>query len=199
MHEDPALEDRLDSARERRDPLLFVVDEKCQVEYEAQENAPDQLVEFCPEPGRLRSDLCAVAKTLIDASPTPGDLGPRYAFVAPGRLMRLHSLRGPGKPLFVLILEPFRNRDTIPVAARRYALTKRELEILMLILEGASASEIAVALHISEHTVQGYFKRLLKKTRSRNRAAMVANVLGWSPGTTEQQYGRARRSQGTAE
>jgi DNA-binding CsgD family transcriptional regulator len=80
------------------------------------------------------------------------------------------------------MLEPFRSRDTVRVAARRYALTKREHEVLMLILEGANAAEIAGALHISEHTVQGYFKRLLKKTGSRNRAAMVANVLEWSRG-----------------
>jgi DNA-binding CsgD family transcriptional regulator len=48
-----------------------------------------------------------------------------------------------------------------------------------LILEGASATETAETLKIAETTVQGYYKRLLSKTNSRNRPAMVANVLDW--------------------
>jgi len=112
--------------------------------------------------------------------------------------MRLRRLFGAGKALFVLIIEPFRSRDTVLVAVRRYALTKREHQILILILEGANASEIAAALVISEHTVHGYFKRLLKKTRSRNRAAMVANVLEWAPGT-EQRAAGAERPRAPAE
>ena len=198
MQEDPAYEDRLDRARERKEPILFIVDEACQIVYESQENAIDQLLEFCPEPGRLRPDLCAAAKTLIIAAPEAPGSDARSAFVAPGHLMRLRRLFGAGKALFVLIIEPFRSRDTVLVAVRRYALTKREHQILILILEGANASEIAAALVISEHTVHGYFKRLLKKTRSRNRAAMVANVLEWAPGT-EQRAAGAERPRAPAE
>jgi DNA-binding CsgD family transcriptional regulator len=49
-----------------------------------------------------------------------------------------------------------------------------------MILEGANAPETAQALQIAETTVQGYYKRLLIKTKSRNRPAMVANVLDWN-------------------
>jgi DNA-binding CsgD family transcriptional regulator len=135
----------------------------------------------------------------MNAPPAGPGSSARSAFVAPSHLMRLRRLHGAGKVLYLLILEPFRSRDTVRVAARRYALTKREHEILILILEGANAPEIAMALHISEHTVQGYFKRLLKKTRSRNRAAMVANVLEWSRGATKERGVGAPRSRGTAE
>lgn len=193
------VEDRLDRARKRKEPILFVVDEACQLVYESQENAFDQLLEFCPEPGRLHPDLCAAAKTLINAAPAAQDWGARSAFVAPGHLMRLRRLRGGGNVLFALILEPFRRRDIVQVAVRRYALTKREHQILILILEGANASEIAAALAISEHTVHGYFKRLLRKTRSRNRAAMVANVLEWTRATTEQSPMGAQRPRLPAE
>jgi DNA-binding CsgD family transcriptional regulator len=51
--------------------------------------------------------------------------------------------------------------------------------VLGLILEGQSAIEISQTLKIAETTVQGYYKRLLNKTQSRNRPAMVANVLDW--------------------
>jgi hypothetical protein len=48
-------------------------------------------------------------------------------------------------------------------AARRFAFTKRE----------------RADLSISQSTVTGYFKILLRKTESRNRSEMVAKVLGW--------------------
>jgi DNA-binding CsgD family transcriptional regulator len=53
------------------------------------------------------------------------------------------------------------------------------VDVLALLLEGASAGETASALNIAETTAQGYVKRLLSKTNSRNRPAMVATVLDW--------------------
>ncbi len=64
-------------------------------------------------------------------------------------------------------------------AARRFALTKREREVLQLIMRGLQAPDIAADLSISQSTVTGYFKVLLRKTESRNRSEMVAKVLGW--------------------
>jgi len=46
-------------------------------------------------------------------------------------------------------------------------------------LDGPDRCLFADALKIAETTVQGYYKRLLSKTQSRNRPAMVANVLDW--------------------
>jgi DNA-binding NarL/FixJ family response regulator len=57
---------------------------------------------------------------------------------------------------------------------------------LALILEGDSAGDIARTLCISEHTVQGYVKVLLSKTKSRNRPAMVAKVLNWNQVRTDE-------------
>jgi DNA-binding NarL/FixJ family response regulator len=81
--------------------------------------------------------------------------------------------------LFAVQLEFFRGGDSLSRAARKYQLTPREIDVLAMILEGASATEIAQTLKIAETTVQGYYKRLLSKTQARNRPAMVANVLGW--------------------
>jgi hypothetical protein len=50
--------------------------------------------------------------------------------------------------------------------------------VLRLALGGFSAAEIATRLAIAETTAQVYLKRLLQKTNSRNRAQMVATVLG---------------------
>ena len=46
-------------------------------------------------------------------------------------------------------------------------------------LEGLSSALIAERLHISQATAQGHLKRLLLKTESKNRAQMIARVLGW--------------------
>jgi two-component system nitrate/nitrite response regulator NarP len=64
-------------------------------------------------------------------------------------------------------------------AARRFGLTKREREVLLLIMRGMHASDIAEQLSISQSTVSGYFKGLLRKTEARSRSEMVAKVLGW--------------------
>jgi len=42
------VEDRLDRARKRKEPILFVVDEACRLVYESQENASDQLLVLTP-------------------------------------------------------------------------------------------------------------------------------------------------------
>ncbi len=179
MPEEVDLDEQIGRARARKEPVFFIVDRDGRIVFDSQENSVEMLLAFCPDPGCLRSDLCSILKGMIESDPAKNGAA-HFAFVAPGHVMRLRRLTGPGQQLFAVILEPFRSRDTVRVAARRYALTKREHEILMLILEGASASEMSAALNLSEHTVQGYFKRLLKKTGARNRAAMVANVLEWS-------------------
>ncbi|MCP3928137.1 MAG: response regulator transcription factor [Bacteroidetes bacterium] len=53
-------------------------------------------------------------------------------------------------------------------------LTHRELEVLKLICEGSTTSEIAKKLFISARTVEGHRKKLLEKTKTKNVAALVA-------------------------
>ena len=56
-------------------------------------------------------------------------------------------------------------------------LTSRELEVLILVASGASAKEIARQLHITSRTVETHINHLKLKTRSRNRAHLVAIAL----------------------
>ncbi len=93
-------------------------------------------------------------------------------------VMSMVRLRGSAAKHIVVSFENLRRRATLRDEALRYDLTPREYEVLRLALGGFSAGEIANQLAIAETTAQVYLKRLLQKTNSRNRAQMVATVLG---------------------
>ena len=102
------------------------------------------------------------------------------ALLADNRSIQVSPLDGTGHQLYAVVIESDRkNNDRIQRAATRFNLTRRQIEVLLQVLDGASAGEVAGALQISEYTAQGYIKALLLKTESRNRAAMVAKVLDW--------------------
>lgn len=59
------------------------------------------------------------------------------------------------------------------------SLTKRETEVLSFIIKGFSASEIANALILSEHTVRSHRKNILKKTNSKNSKELLKKAFEW--------------------
>lgn len=56
-------------------------------------------------------------------------------------------------------------------------LTPRELDVLKLVADGQSAKEVALLLHIAPCTVERHIENVRLKTRTRNRAHMVAVVM----------------------
>ncbi|MDM1297176.1 helix-turn-helix transcriptional regulator [Empedobacter falsenii] len=56
-------------------------------------------------------------------------------------------------------------------------LTKREIEILSLLLKGFSDKEIANLLYISYHTVRTHHKKILYKTKSKNSLDLLKRSL----------------------
>jgi DNA-binding CsgD family transcriptional regulator len=57
------------------------------------------------------------------------------------------------------------------------ALSQRECQIAVLVSRGKGTKQIAGDLHISEHTVRSYMRRIFLKLRVANRPAMVAQLL----------------------
>ncbi|MFD0964872.1 response regulator [Pseudofulvibacter geojedonensis] len=55
--------------------------------------------------------------------------------------------------------------------------TDRELDVLKLILEEKTTSEIALELQISKYTVEGHRKNLLQKTNSKNVVGLIKYSL----------------------
>ena len=75
------------------------------------------------------------------------------------------------------IIEENKDRDILETPQLAPTLTKRELEILQLICEQQTASEIAEKLYISRRTVEGHRTRILQKLNCRNVAGMVAYAI----------------------
>jgi DNA-binding CsgD family transcriptional regulator len=68
----------------------------------------------------------------------------------------------------------------IAAATRRWELTARESEVLMLLLRGLTNKEIAAELGCQEGTVEVHVSKILKKSSAGNRAGVVSKV--WSEG-----------------
>jgi DNA-binding CsgD family transcriptional regulator len=98
----------------------------------------------------------------------------------PGFVVRSLSLDAP-ENWSALLVERVSMRENLEAASRRFGLSRREIDVLRLLLEGDSASEIAQRLRIGEYTVGDYMKRLFAKTQVRNRSEMIAKILGWVP------------------
>lgn len=170
-------------AQRRSSETLVILDSKCRVllvtaDTTNEENGPTGLHDGL---GNLRDDLREVAAELIARCERLCEESV-IAFIDSARFARIVALDGHLGRSYVLTIEQYRERDSLARAARRFSLTTREVQVLALILEGTSASEVAAALHIAETTVQGYYKRLLQKTQSRNRPSMVATVCDWEGG-----------------
>ena len=61
--------------------------------------------------------------------------------------------------------------------AAAYGLTRRECQVLLLSLRGASRDEMATALFISPHTVQDHLKNIFAKAGVNSRRALVSRLV----------------------
>lgn len=91
--------------------------------------------------------------------------------------LRLVPLEGTWADAFVVFIERFTPRGSLDVAAQRFRLTKREVEVLRLVLEHRSNSEIAQRLCIAESTVGDHVKNLFRKTGTARRTGLFAKLL----------------------
>jgi DNA-binding CsgD family transcriptional regulator len=180
-------------ASKRQRMKLIIVDKERRVHLDSIDPSEHELrMLLSDDRTRLRVDVDGVVEALIDQCVQEGVRHSRIAFLDVHRFVLATRLDGRAEVLFAISVEHFRGGDSLSRATRKYQLTPREIEVLAMILEGASAAETANALKIAETTVQGYYKRLLSKTQSRNRPAMVANVLDWGGSGRQQQRDRER-------
>jgi DNA-binding NarL/FixJ family response regulator len=98
----------------------------------------------------------------------------------PFMVVRTMPLKGEaGSTKIGVLVERFRSRNPLRHAAEKFAMSSRELEVLALVLKGFGTPQIAAALDIAESTAHDHIKRMMLKTRARNRVELAAKALGW--------------------
>jgi DNA-binding CsgD family transcriptional regulator len=170
----------IEVASRRQHLNLIIIDSGCRIIVDSIDTSEREWrVLLSSDRKRMRREIDAVLRSLIEECERAGARQSRVAFLDSHRFVRVTRLEGSDEQLYAVTIEFFRGSDSLSRAARKYQLTPREIDVLAMIIEGSNAVEMARTLQLAETTVQGYFKRLLIKTQSRNRPAMVANVLGW--------------------
>ena len=180
----PRLNPSVDRRRESNSDYLglIVIDALCRVKFRFWGGSLSAQAKslMLDEEGALLPEIRSRVASMIDQLVSGNSDERRTILLGEKHSVRLSPLFGTDEKAFGLIVEADRDQNSISRAAARFSLTKRQAQVLALVLEGAGAAEIARALTISEYTAQGYLKSLLSKTGSRNRAAMVAKVLNWN-------------------
>ncbi len=93
------------------------------------------------------------------------------------RAFPLHDADGGVK--IGVVVERYRSRNPLRHASEKFGMSSRELEVLSLVLKGFGTPQIASALDIAESTAHDHIKRMMLKTRARNRVELAAKTLGW--------------------
>jgi DNA-binding CsgD family transcriptional regulator len=68
--------------------------------------------------------------------------------------------------------------EIFDLLARAYDLTRRERQLVALMLDGLATKQLAAALCISPHTVQDHLKAIFAKTHLRSRRELVSHLAG---------------------
>lgn len=77
------------------------------------------------------------------------------------------------------VLEAFANATPLSVtnAQGRSLLTKREMDVVTLVVDGASNRDVAAKLGLTEHTVSNYLFRIYEKLGISSRVELVLYSL----------------------
>lgn len=151
-------------ASERRATVrLFLVDEKLNVLHGSE---PQGTL-----PGGLGRTVSRLLPTLDGQAKKS-----QAVAVSEGRIVRLIPVAA---KMFAVAVERFVSQTMLRHAVKEFKLSAREVDVLLLALEGLTAAESAARLDLGISTVNDHLNHLLLKTRSRNKTAMIAKVLGW--------------------
>ncbi len=92
--------------------------------------------------------------------------------------VRIARLHGPDPMRYAMFVEQRGSRRPLLVAYDRFGLSAREVDVLSLIVDGASNREIAEALSIVPGTVQDHVRSICSKTGTKRRGDLLARVFG---------------------
>jgi len=76
----------------------------------------------------------------------------------------------------IVVSDNIKQKELMPSYQKLNVLSKREKEIALLITKGLQSAQIAIELHISEHTVTTHRKNIMRKMNVHN-SIQLANVI----------------------
>ncbi len=174
-------------ASQRAIPAQYVLRADLSIEYaflpRESEHMEGAVAEMLPTSGRLPTVIeMAVARITARWAEDRSARIEDVAVPLPFLMVRVVPLKGIDAYRIGLTIERYQARNSIGYAARRFGMSPRELQVLALVLQGYGTPEIAHALEIAESTAHDHVKRMLIKTRAKNRVEMAAKTLGWRAG-----------------
>jgi len=97
-----------------------------------------------------------------------------------GRWCTIHAtlLRSGETDLVGVTVTESRPRELLPMFIDALDMTRRERDVLALVVRGADTKAVAEELHMSSHTVQGHLKAIFAKAGVHSRRELTALALG---------------------
>ena len=165
-------------------PGLVILNDRWQVE--STTPGVERWLEELPDgdwgAGRLPSAVMAVAARALrnaESAGEPVETAVSRVLSRAGNWVVLHgaSLGTDRASRIAVIVEPAHPARIYPLLMAAYGLTEREQDVIRLILQGSSTTEIAESLVVSVNTVQQHLKSIFDKTGVRSRRDLVARVF----------------------
>jgi DNA-binding CsgD family transcriptional regulator len=91
-------------------------------------------------------------------------------------VLRIVPLAGERFDSTAVFIERIEDRGSVTSAAVQYSLTRRESEVLSLVVHSRTSAEIAERLSITEATVGDHVKSLMRKMKCTRRSELIARV-----------------------
>jgi DNA-binding CsgD family transcriptional regulator len=134
-----------------------------------------------PDPGGVPHTIQAVAleaRRRIRIGDEAGMVSRSRARTRCGQWVTLHALLlGPEPERVAVFIEPSRPLEIASLILQAYGLTKREGEVVRLVLHGLDTEQIANVLGISPYTVQDHLKSIFDKAEVSSRKELVARIF----------------------
>jgi DNA-binding CsgD family transcriptional regulator len=135
--------------------------------------------------GEARQPLFTLLGTLVErvsASPRPTAVWKGRLRTDDGRIMACEVTHLPREEAradaVVILLQPIGAEPEIMIDAfsSEHGLSRREHEVLQLLVEGATTAAMADSLGISPHTIRDHLKNLYRKTGTNSRSELLGLV-----------------------
>jgi DNA-binding CsgD family transcriptional regulator len=159
---DSASEDRTAAMVKRREaPRFFIID--------------DHLKVLSISPGAAIDAI--IPEALVRLSECGALREPALVMLNDDTWLRTVPLDASWVEATVVFVENGEIRGSIQRAAQRYGLSKREMEVLRLMLDNHVNGQIAKLLFIAESTVCDHIKSIYRKTQSARRTELIGKLL----------------------